>query len=237
MKIIDLVLPPRCVLSGEIVAAPGTLSPAAWEKLRFIAPPFCASCGYPFEFQTEISSLCGPCLTERPNFTSARAALVYDDASRDLILKFKHADHLQAAPTLTPMMLRAGADLLDRADVIVPVPLHRWRLLARRYNQAALLAMGLARATGKPAIPDALIRTRATPSQGHKKARDRAANVRKAFALHPKRSVSGKVVVLVDDVFTTGSTVSECTKALLQGGAAEVHVLTVARVVRASGLD
>lgn len=236
-KIVDLVLPPRCVLSGEIVAAQGTLSPAAWQTLRFIAPPFCGSCGYPFEFETEISSFCGPCLVERPNFTSARAALVYDDASRDLILKFKHADHLQAAPTLTPMMVRAGADLLENADLIVPVPLHRWRLLARRYNQAALLAVGLGRATGKPVIPDALLRTRATPSQGHKKARDRAANVRKAFSVHPKRSVAGKVVVLVDDVFTTGSTVRECTAALLQGGAIEVHVLTVARVVRASGLD
>ncbi len=234
LKLIDLILPPRCVLSGEIVAMQGTLSPDSWQSLRFLAAPYCAICGYPFEFETEKDGLCGGCLAEKPPFTSARAALAYDEASRDLILKFKHADHLQAVPTLTPMLLRAGQEMLEQCDLLVPVPLHRWRLLGRRYNQAALLAWALSRATGKTVLPDALLRTRATVSQGHMKAHNRAANVRHAFAIHPKMAdrIAGKIIVLVDDVYTTGATVRECTDMLLRGGAAQVHVLAVARVVR-----
>ncbi len=234
MKVIDLVLPPRCVLTGDIVAVPGTLAPEAWQTLRFISPPFCQTCSYPFDFEVENTAQCAACLAEPPPFASARAALAYDDASRDIILKFKHADHLQAISTLIPMMARAGGDALGTVEVIVPVPLHRWRLLRRRYNQAALLAWGVARQTGKPCFPDALIRTRATVSQGKMKALDRVKNVKGAFTVHPKHesALTGKGVLLVDDVFTTGATLKECAKVLLGAGAREVHVLTIARVVR-----
>lgn len=235
-KLVDLALPPRCVMTGGIVAMPGTLSPEAWQTLRFISPPFCQTCAYPFDFEIENTAQCGACLADPPPFASARAALAYDDSSRDLVLKFKHADHLQAIPTLVPMMIRAGADYVGAVDVIVPVPLHRWRLLKRRYNQAALLAWGLARQAGKTCIPDALIRTRATLSQGHMKAREREKNVSRAFSIHPKHkeSIAGKRVLLVDDVFTTGATLKECAKILLESGVKEVHVLTIARVIRAS---
>lgn len=230
---IDLILPPRCIVSGEIVAEQGTLASRVWQDLRFITPPFCSLCGYPFEFEAGADARCGACIAEAPPFTAARSALVYDDVSRELILKFKHGDHLQAVPTLAGMMARAGGDVMDGADVIVPVPLHRWRLLRRRYNQAALLAIALSRKTGVACVPDGLLRVRATESQGHMKAKDRADNVRKAFVINPKKSVAGKIVVLVDDVYTTGATVKECARALLQGGAEEVRILAVARVVRA----
>lgn len=238
IRAIDQILPPRCVVSGEVVAAQGTLSAKVWQSLKFITPPFCAICGYPFEFEAEENSLCAVCLADAPPFASARSALAYDDASRELILKFKHGDHLQAVPTLVGMMMRAGGDALAKTDVIVPVPLHRWRLLRRRYNQAALLAWGLARETGKVCLPDGLLRMRHTPSQGHLKAKDRAQNVKKAFKVNPRHgsAIEDKAVLLVDDVFTTGSTVRECTKTLLDAGAAEAHVLAVARVVRAENL-
>ena len=119
--------------------------------------------------------------------------------------------------------------------VIVPVPLHRWRLVSRRYNQAALIAGALAPDLGVPLLLDGLVRTRATPSQGRLNAKERRRNVRRAFALNPsyKQSIKGKAVVLIDDVYTTGATVSECTKVLLKAGAAKVQVLTLARVVKA----
>jgi ComF family protein len=119
--------------------------------------------------------------------------------------------------------------------MIVPVPLHRWRLLKRRYNQAALLAWGLARETGKTCLPEALIRIRQTPPQGHKRARDRVANVKRAFAVNPRDAerLAGRSVLLVDDVFTTGATLRECAQTLLGAGVRDVHVLTVARVLRA----
>ena len=238
IKVIGLILPPRCVVSGEIVGKQGTLASKVWQDLRFITPPFCARCGFPFEFEAGPDSRCGPCLADLPPFAMARSALVYDDISRELILKFKHGDHLQAVPTLVAMMARAGYEMIEGSSVIVPVPLHRWRLLRRRYNQAALLAVALARKTGKICFADGLLRIRATPSQGHMKARDRVENVHRAFEVNPRHrdDIKGKIVLLIDDVYTTGATVKECTQALLKAGAEEVRVLAVARVVRAESL-
>ena len=178
--------------------------------------------------------MCTQCAVERPPFMQARAVLKYNDSSRDVILGFKHADKLHIVRAFVPWLLRAGADILSNAELLVPVPLHRWRLLSRRYNQAALIAQALEKHTDVVCIPDALLRTRATPSQGQLRAGERLKNVRKAFAVNPRRRgrIANKRVVLIDDVYTTGATVGECTRALLAGGAAEVRVLTVARVVR-----
>jgi ComF family protein len=233
-RLVDMVLPPRCLVTGEVVDSPGKLSPAAWAALRFIGAPLCAACGYPFDFQTEDVSLCAACLREPPLYASARAALIYDDNSRGVILKFKHADRTDGVHTLAGWMARAGAGILSAADVIVPVPLHRWRLLRRRYNQSALLGQALGRRSGRIFVADALFRRRSTPIQGHKGFRERHRNVHGAFAVNPKRLelLQGKTVVLVDDVYTSGATIRECTKTLLNAGAASVHVLTLARVVK-----
>ena len=236
--LINIILPPRCPFTGEIVDSPGTVSPTAWGGLSFIADPFCYACGFPFEFAVPKGSaenLCAGCLAQRPEFHRARAALVYNDASRDFILGFKHGDQTHAVVAMVPWLRNAGAELWDGADVIVPVPLHRWRLLRRRYNQAALMGDAIGKATGTRFIADGLMRTRATQTQGHLNAAARRKNVKSAFGVHPKRlaHIRGKNVVLIDDVYTTGSTVRECARALLHAGAAEVSVLTLARVVKA----
>lgn len=238
IKLIDTILPPRCAFTGEIVDSQGVISPKAWGDLSFIAAPYCKACGFPFEFAAANDALCAACLTDAPEFSAARAALVYNDASRDFILGFKHGDQTQSVVTMVPWMKAAGADILTGADVIVPVPLHRWRLLRRRYNQAALIGQAVAKDMKIVFCADALIRTRATETQGHLNANERKKNVKSAFELHPKRGVvvTGKKIVLVDDVYTTGATVSECAKALLKAGAADVSVLTLARVVRPTKL-
>ncbi len=234
LKMLDQILPPRCAVTGDVVAEQGMLSPAGWQSLTFIASPFCRVCGVPFAFSdptlSGVEMLCPDCTESQPPFSAARAALVYDAGSRDLILRFKHADQTQLAVTFAPMLARCGGEILKEADMIVPVPLHRWRLLRRRYNQSALLALGLARECGKPCIPDALHRLRATPPQGHKRAKDRARNVRKAFTVKPGIDLRGRKIILVDDVYTTGATVRECAHALNNSGAAAVYVLSVARV-------
>lgn len=236
-RLLDTVLPPRCPFTGEIVDRNGMVSAEAWAKLSFIAEPVCAACGFPFEFALPAFSgeaLCGPCLMQRPVFNAARSALVYDDASRDLILSFKHGDRLESVTVMIPWLIQAGAKMIAEADLIVPVPLHRWRLLARRYNQAALIGAALGKKTNLQFSADALLRIRATPTQGHLNADERRKNVRHAFAVSEKRKglVEDKSILLIDDVYTTGSTVEECAKALQAAGAKKVDVLTVARVVR-----
>jgi ComF family protein len=234
MAVVDTVLPPRCVLSGEIVDRQGMLAPQIWTELSFMSAPLCACCGLPFEFEVEKGSLCGACLEDRPEYETARAALRYDDLSRRLILGFKHGDQMQAVVAFMPWLKAAGAEMLKEADFLVPVPLHRWRLFRRRYNQAAVLAHYLAKDTGLPVMMDAMMRVRATPPQGHLSAKDRYKNVQRAFAVNSARAsaIKGKTIILMDDVYTTGATVRECTKALLKAGAAKVHVLCVARVVK-----
>ena len=228
------VLPPRCLACGEPVADPGTLCGPCWSRLAFLMPPCCAACGYPFEYDAGAGALCGSCLASPPAFARARAALRYDEASRGLILALKHGDRTDTAPALAGWMAQSGAELLREADLIAPVPLHRLRLLARRFNQAALLAQGIARRSGVACVPDLVERRRRTRSQGGLSAAGRARNVRGAFAVNPTRTtlVSGKRVVLVDDVLTTGATAEACAATLLRAGAAAVDVLTLARVVR-----
>ncbi|MBI5162641.1 MAG: ComF family protein [Magnetospirillum sp.] len=230
---VDAVLPPLCLSCGAMVAEPGALCAACWERIAFLAPPHCAVCGHPFAPPMEAEALCASCVATAPPFARARAVFRYDESSKALVLRLKHADRLEGAPAFARWMARAGAELLADAELLVPVPLHRWRLLARRYNQAAVLANELGRLAEATVIPDLLLRRRATPAMGHLGREQRKSNVRGAFAVAPRwcERVAGRRVLLIDDVFTTGATVGECAKVLTRAGASGVDVLTLGRVV------
>ncbi len=229
-KALDLLLPATCAACDSTVGAPGQLCATCFKDLNFVTAPLCTSCGLPFGVRGE--TLCHTCQANPPPWREARAALMYDKASQGLILPFKHADRTEIAATLALHMQRAGATMLARADLLVPVPLHRWRLLRRRYNQSALLAVALARRTGRPVLPDALRRVRVTQSLRNLPAAKRAALLTGAIAVRPGRAaaVAGKRILLIDDVLTSGATARACTHALLDAGAASIDVLVASRV-------
>lgn len=233
-KAIDLLLPPRCIATGDIVDAPGMISPAYWNQLTFIEAPFCTTCGLPFTFEAPIGTICASCLELEPVFDQARAAVLYNDASRRLVIDFKYGDKMHFAATFVPWMLRAGANLLEESDYIIPVPLHARRLWQRRFNQSAVLAQALARRSGKICLPDGLIRLRHTvPQKGLSRGR-RADNVKNAFAVNGRymNILKGKNALLIDDVFTSGATLNECARTLKKYGTEKVFILTIARVAK-----
>ena len=231
---VDTLLPPQCPLCRTFIDGPHRLCAACFSRMTFITAPHCRRCGLGFATPGEAGPQgeCLGCLRQPPLFSRARAALRYDAAAQSLILPFKHADGTEMAPVLAAMMGRVGADLLAEADAILPVPLHRRRLIARRYNQAALLAACLARQIARPWLPDTLLRCRATSPLGDLSAAARRQEVAGAFEIRPSRlaAIAGKRLVLIDDVMTSGATASACAAAALQAGAAAVDVLVAARV-------
>ena len=232
-RFIDVVLPPRCPVTGDVVEQQGQIASHAWGALHFIGQPQCQSCGVPFSHHSETELKCADCVYYPPEFDQARSALVYDEASRKLILEFKHGDQTQHALAFVPWLMRAGQSLIVDSDIVIPVPLHRMRLWRRRYNQAALIAKELSQAMSMPYRPDLLLRKKATASQGHLSPKQRTENVKRAFRVQEELTpmIKGKTVLLVDDVYTTGATVRECARVLKAAGAARVNVLTVARTV------
>lgn len=232
--LLNIFFPALCAGCNEPVDTPGSLCADCWPKMTFIGPPFCAQCGHPFDYEISAEMLCGNCLAHPPSFNRSRSVLKYDDFSKGMVLAFKHADRTDKTPVFAKWMTRSAGDILSSKVLVVPVPLHPTRLLKRRYNQSALLAQSIGKISNSRVIPDLLLRTRATPSQGGKSPTGRVRNVQGAFKIHPrwKQKIKGEHILLIDDVYTTGATVSACSACLLKNGAAQVDVLTLCRVVR-----
>ncbi|MGE0007341.1 MAG: ComF family protein [Parvibaculaceae bacterium] len=229
---LDWLIPPQCLACrGEVAEASG-LCVRCWSKLSFIEPPFCDRLAIPFPYDQGQGALSAAALADPPPWEQARAAVLFDDAAQGLVHALKYRDRHEAGILMARLMRRAGADLLAGADGVVPVPLHRFRLWRRRYNQSAILARHVAKASGTPFRPRLLRRLRATRSQTGLDREERRRNVRDAFIVPEEAGplVAGKSFVLIDDVRTTGATLEACTKALRKAGAARIGVLTFALV-------
>jgi ComF family protein len=231
--VLDFALPPLCPSCREPIGEGVGLWAPCWSKLSLIEPPYCARLGIPFAYDPGAGLLSMEAIANPPAYDRARAAVRYDDVARTLVQAFKYSDRLDLAPMMGRWMARAGRELLADADALIPVPLHWRRRWARRFNQSAALAGAISALCGVPVAHGGLKRVRATPQQVGRSKAERAENVQGAFHVpaEHRADITGRHLVLVDDVLTSGATVDACTRALLRAGASHVDVLVFARVV------
>lgn len=230
-RALDMLLPPRCPLCRSRIIEHGHLCAGCWTELDLVADPKCERCGLPFAHESD-GLQCGACLAHPPAFDGAVAPALYKDKGRDLVLALKYGRLFAAAPAMARLMAPVVSAKVDGPAVLVPVPLHRWRLLGRRFNQSQLLAQALVRQTGIPLLATGLERIKSTPTQGGLNRSGRFRNVHAAFSVKNNKinEIEGKTIVLVDDVLTTGATAGACAEALKKAGARRVVVAAFARV-------
>jgi ComF family protein len=227
----SILFPPVCPGCRNLVRAPGTLCASCWPRIKFLERPWCEILGTPFAHDMGEGAVSPEAIANPPPFSRARAAVSYAGAARLVVQNLKYRDRTDLAPWMAAWMLRAGAELVPDADLVMPVPLHRRRFFWRRFNQSAELARHVARLAGLPFVADAVERSKLTRQQVGLRATEREANVRGAFRVVDAAVIRGRRVLVVDDVITTGATVSAVAKVLKRAGAREVDVLAFARAI------
>ena len=228
-KLLSFFFPPLCCLCRAPVDNHGSLCPPCWKTMEYVTVPYCGVCSLPLDVALQEVTTCGACLAAPPPFQRTRAVFVYNDACRRLVLRFKDYGATYLARLMATWIYARSRDILESADLLIPVPLHWKKLIKRGYNQSVLVARELSRLSGVPLGLTSLIKKKHNVSQGRLSARQRAQNVRGAYRVRCPEVIQGKHVVLIDDVFSSGSTLKECAQVLRESDAKEVDVLVIAR--------
>lgn len=230
----NFLFPPICIGCKSIVSHDGTLCASCWNGIRFIEKPYCPVMGTPFSHDLGKYFLSAEALSETPPFARLRSATIHQGLARHMTILLKFHDRTDLAPWMARWMLRAGEELITDCDMIIPVPLHRWRFWRRRFNQSAELSRHLAHFSSKPLCVDILERSRNTRQQTTLSASQRKKNVDGAFrvAKEKQAELKGRHILLIDDVYTTGATLRAATRCLSRYGAAQIDVLTFSRVLK-----
>lgn len=233
-SVIEFIFPPACPVCGTPVSIHGELCADCWTAINWIDGPHCCRCGFPFasHFEFENMPMCPVCAAGKSELDWIRCACVYDDASRNLMLPFKHCGKINYSGFMSRAMIWALRDMdLSTVDIVMPVPLANKRLCFRGYNQATLLARPIANAINVKMDVDS-VRRKYRDNMGHMNARARSENIHGVFEVIKSENVRGKRILLVDDVMTTGATFSELRRALVRAGAESVYGVTFCRVAR-----
>ncbi len=228
------VYPPNCINCGLLLSQHDALCTSCWKDVQFIDQPYCEITGRPFAYELGEGIVSADAIAEPPPYKRARSAVIYDGIARQMVHQLKFNDRSELVNMMAAWMIRAGRDCIADADCIIPVPLHRWRLVRRKYNQSAELARSISKLTGLTYLPSTFTRSKNTKPQIGLGTQARLDNVKGAFDVSDERvgDILGKHVLLIDDVFTTGATVTAATKVLLKAGASDVSVITFALVGR-----
>lgn len=217
-------------MCGKVISSDDSLCLECFENINFIARPYCKRCGKPLAGGGD-GIYCISCLTKTSPLRLCRSAVKYDEFSKKLILDFKFLDHLENKKLLANWLYMAGNDIFEEGvDLLIPVPLYYTRLIKRKYNQSAILTAELAKLSGIKACYNSLKKVKHTRPQVECDGKRRKLNIKNAFDVINCDKIKGKRIVLIDDVYTTGSTLKECAKTLKKAGAKSVDALTIARV-------
>jgi ComF family protein len=229
----DFFFPHRCFACKQIVQDNGGLCESCWLKISFIEKPCCAKCRMPLSYQAGSYALCAECLTGDNLFDKLYFVMIFNDFSKSLIHKFKFYDQLYLVKFFAKLIVNYWKDEFNEIDYIIPVPIHKSRLIMRKFNQAALLTQNIAMLLDKKKIIDGLIKYKKTASQANLNKNKRKINIKNSIAVNNKHLdlLKNKNILLIDDVFTTGATVNECVKVLKLKGVTSVKVVTIARVI------
>ncbi len=230
--ILELIFPKKCIIckSHRINSH---LCIDCWKKIDFISKPNCSVCSYSFEYEPLKEALCGACILSYPMYDKAIAAFKYNENSKELIHQFKYKDNLHILNFLADLLSMSGKDIIKQTDIITVVPMHKKKFLKRGYNQAALLAMKIAKKYNLKYLPELLIKKKNIIPQADLKKKERIENVKNVFKYNYKylNCVEGKNILLIDDVITTGATINECCKILKDKNPNKIFVLALAKRV------